>query len=80
MAQQILANVYQFNSQDPVPLGSVGKLSFPTAGIQIRAINGSIGQLLSTGIRVYSMVQLVATGSTALVIETQQALVTASNV
>ncbi len=82
MAQQFTCNVYQFNSQDPVPLPSVGKLGFPSAGVLIRVANdstGTPGVLLSTGIRCYGNIQILATGSQYLTDLTQAALVTLAN-
>lgn len=83
MAQQFTCNVYQFNSQDPVPLASVGKIGFPSAGVLIRRANdssGNAGVLLSTGVRCYGQIQLAATGSTYLTDLTQAALVVLANV
>jgi len=82
MAQQFTCNVYQFNSQDPVPLANVGKIGFPSAGVLIRVANdtsGNPGILLSTGIRCYGSLQLIATGATYLAKETQAQLVVLSN-
>lgn len=78
MAQLFSVNVYQFNSQDPVPLPSVSPLGIPYASVLIRGINGGLGQLLATGIRVYSQIQLIATGATMLAIETPASLVASS--
>ena len=69
-----LVNVYQFNSQDPVPLGSLNKIAFPFAGVMIRGINSGAGQLLSTGVQVYSAINLVATGAVYLAEKTPAAL------
>ena len=83
MAQQFTVNVYQFNSQDPVPLASVGKLGFPSAGVILRVANdaaGSPGVLLSTGVRCYGQIQVVSTGATYLTDLTQAVLVTNANV
>lgn len=82
MAQIFSVNVYQFNSQDPVPLASVGKLGFPSAQSLIRVANdtsGNPGQLLSTGVRCYGQIQLVPTGSTYLTDITQASIITAAN-
>lgn len=82
MAQQFSANVYQFNSQDPVPLANVGKLGFPSAGVLLRVANdtsGNPGILLSSGVRCYGQIQLVSTGATYLTDVTQAALITAAN-
>lgn len=83
MAQQIATNVYQINSMDPIPLASVGKIGFPTAGIMIRpATNpqtGLVGIPLATGVTCYGNIQVVATGSQYLVVETAAQLVTLSN-
>jgi len=61
MAQLIALNVYQINSMDPIPLASVPRISFPFAGILVRAMNasGTTGVALSTGQVVYSQVQLI---------------------
>ena len=74
MAQLIALNVYQINSQTPIPLGSVSKIDFPFGGILVRPINGAFGQLLTTGVQVYSQVQLITTGTTYLCVETPAAI------
>lgn len=82
MAQQISVNVYQINSQDPVPLANVSKMGFPPAGILLRVANdqnGNPGALLSNGVRCYGNIQALATGSQYLVLETEAQLVTLSN-
>lgn len=78
MAQLFSVNVYQFNASDPVPLNAVAPLAFPFAGVMVRGINNGLGQLLATGVRVYSVINLLANGATYLAIETPAALVTAS--
>lgn len=75
MAQQIQVNVYQINNLDPIPLASVTKIGFPTQGILIRGTD----VVLSTGVHVYGSIQLAATGTQYLVVETAAALVTACN-
>lgn len=83
MATAILnVSVYQINSLDPTPLANVQKMGFPTAGIMVRVANdqnGNPGVLLSTGIRTYGQINLLATGATYLVQETEATLVTLSN-
>lgn len=82
MANQIAVNVYQINSQDPIPLANVSKIGFPSAGVLLRVANdssGNPGQLLSSGVRCYGNIQVVATGSQYLTDLTQAALVTAAN-
>jgi hypothetical protein len=74
MAQLVGLNVYQINSQTPIPLGSVQKMDFPFGGIFVRPINGAFGLLLSTGVQVYSQIQLLATGSVYTVVETPAAI------
>ena len=81
MANQFAVNVYQINSQDPTPLASVGKIGFPGAGVLIRVANdasGNPGVLLSTGVRCYGSIQVIATGTQYLAQETQATLVTAA--
>ncbi len=75
MAQQIAINVYQINNQDPIPLASVSKIGFPTAGILIRGTD----VVLSTGVHAYSAIQVAATGVQYLALETSSVLVTAAN-
>lgn len=82
MAQIFQINVYQINSQDPIPLASVVKFGFPSAQTLTRTANdasGNPGILLSTGVRCYGQVQLVPTGATYLTDITQAAIVTLSN-
>lgn len=79
MANQFTANVYQINSLDPTPLANVQKIGFPGAGVLLRVANdasGNPGVLLSTGVRCYGSIQLIATGATYLTQETQAQLVT----
>ena len=82
MAQQLSVNIYQINSQTPIPLASVGQLGFPAAGVLIRRANdtsGNAGILLSTGVRCYGQIQLVATGDQYYVQNTQAQLVVLAN-
>lgn len=81
MAAALLGmRVYQFNSMDPVPLSSVPLVDFPLAGCLVRATNapGTTGFKLATGQIVYSSVQVIATGNTYLVAETQATIAAAS--
>ena len=78
MAQLIGLNIYQINQQDPIPLASVGKYDFPFSGMFVRPINnpatGLPGFTLSTGVTVYSQIQLFATNTQYSVIETPAAI------
>lgn len=74
MAQLIGLNVYQINSQIPIALASVNKFDFPFAGILVRPINGAFGLLLSTGVQVYSQIQLLPSGTLYTVVETPAAI------
>lgn len=75
MAQQVQFNVYQINNQDPVPAASVTKIGFPSAGILVRGTNTR----LSSGQVVYGQIQLVATGTQYLVLESATQINTAAN-
>lgn len=75
MAQLIGLQAYRINSND-IPTANAPIIDFPFAGIMVRGIPG--GQLLNTGIIVYSTVQLVATGDQYLVRETAATIVAAS--
>lgn len=85
MAQQFAPNVYQINSLDPIPLASVTKLGFPSAGVLIRVANDSAGApgiLLSTGVRCYGAIQVLGGGtaqSQYLTDITQASLITLAN-
>lgn len=78
MANLISLNVYNFDNQQDVPLPFVNKMDFPAGGILVNGIGsqqGLYGQLLSTGISVYSSIQLnVQNGRKYLVIETPAAI------
>lgn len=75
MAQIIGVSIYQINSQDPIPLASVTKIGFPTAGILIRGTDVVLG----TGVHAYSQIQIAATGSMFLALQTADTLITAAN-
>ena len=82
MANQFAVNVYQINSLDPTPLASVVKYGFPSAGVMLRVANDSTGNpgvLLSSGVRCYGQINLLATGATYLTLDTQATLVTLAN-
>lgn len=74
MSQLFAVNVYQINSMDPIPLASVSKIDFPFAGVMVRGINGGLGQLLNTGVQVYSQIQILANNSLYLAVETPAAI------
>lgn len=76
MAQQILVDVYQINSNPPIPLASVTAISFPTAGISIRGVENAT---LATGVRVYSAIQVLANNTQYYSMQSQATLVTAAN-
>lgn len=82
MAQIFQVNVYQINSLDPTPLASVPKYGFPSAGSMIRTANdsnGNAGVLLSTGVRCYGQINVLATGATYLTDITAAATITLAN-
>ncbi len=82
-ANVFTVNVYQINSQDPIPLGHVSKIGFPGSQVLITVANdpnGNPGVLLSSGVRCYGNLRLIATGSQYLTDLTQSALVTLANV
>ncbi len=74
MAQLIGLNVYQINSQQPIPLGDVAKWDFGFGQMStVRPAGGALGVLLSTGVRVYSFIEM-ANGSQYYVVETPTAI------
>lgn len=76
MAALIGLSVYRINQQNDIPLANVPVIDFPFGGIMVRGIPG--GQALTTGIVVYSTVQVISTGTQYLVRETAAQLVSAS--
>jgi hypothetical protein len=69
-------NVYQINQQ--APLATPQAICFPTQNVLVRDVTNSPAGTLSTGVRVYSALQ-VADGSQYYVIEAPSALVTLFN-
>lgn len=62
MAQQFTVNVYQINSKD-IALVDVVPMSFPSAGVMLRSLNTSNPTPLSTGVYVYGLINVLATGA-----------------
>ena len=83
MAQQLNVNVYQINNADPIALGQVTKMGFPSAGVLLRSANnpstGTVGPYLSSGVYVYGVIQVISTGTQYYTSETESVLVTLSN-
>ena len=81
MSQQFTVQVYQINAMDPIPLGSVPTLGFPSAGVMLRS-NPTATALLSTGVYVYGIVQIVTSsgrGSVYYTLQTQAQLAALAN-
>ncbi len=80
MSQQISVQVYQINAMDPIPLGSVPTMSFPSAGIILRS-NPVATALLSTGVYVYGVIQVVENnrGTVYYTLQTQAQLAEMAN-
>ena len=76
MANVFSVNVYQINQKGPIPLTEVLTIGLPTTGVIIRNIIDSPTRSLSTGVNVYSVAQLVATGDQYYCRETYAQLVT----
>jgi len=76
MANVFSVNVYQINQRDPIPLASVQTIALPTTGVIARDVSGSATRSLSTGVNVYSVAQVVATGDQYFCRETFSQLVT----
>lgn len=73
----VFLNVYQINAYDPIPTINVQKYGFSTTGNLIRSIPSNLA-LLSTGIYVYSAIQ-VPNGTQYYVVENQAQITTAFN-
>ena len=76
MANVFSVNVYQINSRGPIPLTEVLTIGLPTTGVILRDCSASPQRSLSTGVNVYSVAQLVATGDLYYCRETYAQLVT----
>ncbi len=75
MANVLNVNVYQINSQTPVPLSSVVPVGFGIAGCIIEGAES----LLSTGIRVYSKITVPGLSKSYFATETEAQLVSLGN-
>ena len=69
-------NVYQINQQ--APLATPQAICFPTQNVLVRDVTNSPTGTLSTGVRVYSALQ-IANGSQYYVVETPTQIVTLFN-
>jgi len=63
MANVFSVNVYQLNQGSPIPLNQVTAIGLPVSGVLAFDISGSPQRSLSTGVNVYSMAQVAATGN-----------------
>lgn len=85
MANQVAFTVYQINNKVLSAGAGNGpiRLSFPSSGVMVRDTTGSPTRSLSTGVSVYSAIQVPNTTingqSLYYVIETQAQVVTAMN-
>lgn len=71
-------NAYQLN-QHTIPLANVTTVGLPTTGVTLTDVTNSPTRSLSTGVNVYSMAQVVATGDKYYCRETFAQLVTLVN-
>ena len=78
MAQQFTVNVYQINSS-AIALVDVVPMSFPSAGVMLRSLNTSSPTPLSTGVYVYGLINLLATGATYATTQTAAQIATLAN-
>lgn len=74
MANVFTINAYQIN-QSVVPLTSVLAISLPVTGVSVQDVTGSPTRSLSTGVNVYSMVQVLVTGTKYYCRETSAAII-----
>jgi len=63
MANVFSINAYQINQKPPIPLASVQTIALPGTGVVVSDTINSPTRSLSTGVNVYSMVQVLATGN-----------------
>lgn len=80
MASNVFSvNAYQINQRDPIPLVNVQTIGLPTTGVIARDVSGSPTRSLSTGVNVYSVAQVIATGDQFYCRETYAQLITLIN-
>lgn len=70
---------YQINQLAPIPLADASAIYLPSAGVIIRDVTNSPTRALSTGVSVYSAVQLVASGTIYYVSNTAASLASTIN-
>lgn len=70
---------YQINQLAPIPLAETSTIYLPSAGVIIRDVTSSPTRSLSTGVNVYSAVQLVANGTIYYVSNTAASLASTIN-
>ena len=70
---------YQINQLAPIPMGETSTIYLPSAGVIIRDVTNSPTRSLSTGVNVYSAVQLVANGTIYYVSTTAASLASTIN-
>lgn len=73
MANVFSVNAYQINQK---PLTTPQKIGFPTTGVLLRDCSNSPQNVLPSGVQVYGVIQLIASGDLYYTVETQAALVT----
>ena len=77
MANVFSVNVYKMNQKAPIPLADVQTIGLPSTGVMAFDVSGAgTSRSLSTGVNVYSMAQLVATGDKYYCRETYAQLIT----
>jgi len=62
MANFVSVLPYQINQRTPTALADVTAMGFPVNGLLLRDTSGSPDRSLSTGVNVYSAIQVIATG------------------
>lgn len=76
MANVFSFNAYKINQRDNIALADVTTMAFPVSGVIARDVSGSPQRSLSTGVNVYSALQIIATGDLYYGRETFAQLVT----
>lgn len=77
MANYVAVTPYQINQRPPLNLTTeVQAIGFPVSGCLLRDTSGSPDRSLSTGVNVYSSIQVIATGDQYYCRETLAQLIT----
>lgn len=65
---------YQIDQYSPIPIAETAVMYFPTTGVTLKDITGSPTRSLSTGVNVYTLITVIASGQKIYVSNTAASL------